>query len=83
MALEAFVTSYESEKLDSESGKEIETIYLIGELNRQLGNYQEAVKWFDMTVRHEFAFKNRLIVTYAREQWALAVEQHSDNKKHD
>lgn len=80
MALEAFVSSYETEKLDAESGKEIETIYLIGELNRQLGNFQEAVKWFDMTVRHEFAFKNRLIVTYAREQWALAVEQYGDNK---
>lgn len=81
MALDAFVTSYETEKLDSETGKELETIYLIGELNRQLGNFQEAVKWFDQTVRHEFAYKNRLIVTYAREQWALAVEQYNDNHK--
>ncbi len=80
LALDAFIDSYENEKLDEMSGKELETIYLIGELNRQLGNFSEAVRWFDQTVRHEFAYKNRLIVTYAREQWALAVEQHNDNR---
>ena len=59
------------------SEKELEIIYLIGELNRQLGNFKEAIRWFEMVVRHEFAFKNRLIKNYAKEQWALSAEQYN------
>ncbi len=80
LALEAFIKSYEQEKLDDVEEKELEIIYLIGELNRQLGNYKESVRWFDMVVRHEFAYKNRLIKNYAKEQWALAAEQHNSSK---
>lgn len=77
LSLDAFVRSYELEKQADDDGKEIEIIYLIGELNRQLGNYKEAIKWYEMVIRHEFAFKNRLIKTYAKEQWALAAEQYN------
>lgn len=80
LALEAFIKSYELEKQDDEEGKELEVIYLIGELNRQLGNYKEAIRWYEMVVRHEFAFKNRLIKTYAKDQWALAAEQYNASK---
>ncbi len=81
LALASFIESYELDKVeDLDEGKELETIYLIGELSRQLGDYKEAIKWFDRVVRHEFAFKNRLIKTYAREQWALAAEQHAKSK---
>lgn len=81
MALAAFVQSYEQESLDHESGKELETMYLIGELNRQLGFYKEAIKWFDGVVRHEYAYKNRLIKGYAQEQWAYAAELFKLEKK--
>lgn len=81
LALASFIESYEQDKPpENEEEKELETIYLIGELNRQLGEYKEAIKWFDRVVRHEFAFKNRLIKTYAREQWALASEEHKEYK---
>lgn len=81
LALEAFIKSYEQEKHEDAEEKELEIIYLIGELNRQLGNFKESVRWFDMVVRHEFAYKNRLIKNYAKEQWALAAEQHSMSKE--
>jgi len=77
LALDAFIRSYESEKQEDEEEKELEIIYLIGELNRQLGNFKEAIRWFEMVVRHEFAFKNRLIKNYAKEQWALSAEQYN------
>lgn len=77
LALEAFVKSYENEKMDDAEEKELEVIYLIGELNRQLGNFKDAIRWYEMVVRHEFAYKNRLIKNYAKEQWALAAEMHS------
>lgn len=76
LALEAFRKSFELEKReDDEDGKELEVIYLIGELNRQLGNFKEAIRWYESVVRHEFAYKNRLIKGYAKEQWALAAEE--------
>lgn len=75
LALDAYIKSYEHEKQEDAEEKELEVIYLIGELNRQLGNYKESVRWFDMVVKHEFAYKNRLIKNYAKEQWALAAEQ--------
>lgn len=78
LALEAFQKSYELEKRDDdEDGKELEVIYLIGELNRQLGNHKEAIRWYESVVRHEFAYKNRLIKGYAKEQWALAAEEYA------
>lgn len=75
MALNAFLASYEQEKFEETPEKEIEIIYLIGELNRQLSNYKEAIRWFDMTIKHEFIYKNRLLKQYAKEQWALSVEE--------
>lgn len=80
LALDAFTKSYEQEKIEDAEEKELEVIYLLGELNRQLGNYKEAIRWFEMVVRHEFAFKNRLIKNYAKEQWALAAEQYNNQK---
>lgn len=80
MALSAFLSSYELEKFEEVPEKELEIIYLIGELNRQLGNYKEAIRWFDMTIRHEFAYKNRLLKQYAKEQWALSVEENNPKK---
>lgn len=81
LALNAFIKSYELEKREEDDEKELEVIYLIGELNRQLGNFKEAIRWYEMVVRHEFAYKNRLIKTYAKEQWALAAEEHNARKK--
>lgn len=81
MALDAFISSYELEKHnEDEREKELEIMYLIGEINRQLGNYKEAIRWFDLTVRHDLAYKNRLIKNYAKEQWALAAEEHNASK---
>lgn len=81
LALQAFVASYETEKFEEAPEKELEVIYLIGELNRQLGNYKEAIRWFDMTVRHELIYKNRLLKQYAKDQWALSAEEYAERKR--
>ncbi|GAU77671.1 DUF2225 domain-containing protein [Fusibacter sp. 3D3] len=79
-ALEAFVQGYETEKRDENDEKELEIIYLLGELNRRMGNYQEAIKWFSNTVNHEFAYKNRMIKSYAKDQWTLCTEAYKIEK---
>lgn len=80
LALQAFVQSIETERYEDEDGKELETIYLVGELNRRLGEYKEAIKWFNKAVNHEYAYKNRMIKTYARDQWALCTEAYKEEK---
>ncbi|KAB2954318.1 DUF2225 domain-containing protein [Heliorestis acidaminivorans] len=50
--------------------------YLIGELYRQIGTYDEAIRWFSRTVMQSSAIKSEPeIERLARDQWALAREQ--------
>lgn len=69
-ALQQYLVLYDQgrtpEKMD-----EITLIYLIGELNRRLGNAEEAVTWFNRVVSHKTARQKPLIVRMAREQWSL------------
>ncbi|MFA6669909.1 MAG: DUF2225 domain-containing protein [Bacillota bacterium] len=69
-ALEHYLILYDRgdtpEKMD-----EITLIYLIGELNRRLGNADDAVIWFSRVVSHEMAKQKPLIVRMAREQWSV------------
>ncbi|MBF4694033.1 DUF2225 domain-containing protein [Fusibacter ferrireducens] len=80
LALDAFVQGFETEKDNGNDEGELETIYIVGELNRRIGNYQEAIKWFSSAVNHELAYKNRMIKNYARDQWALCAEAYKMEK---
>ena len=81
LALDNFVLSYENERFEEGDEKELEIIYLIGELNRRIGNYEEAIKWFSNTVNHEFAYKNRMIKGYARDQWEISAQAYKKEKQ--
>ena len=69
-ALEQYMVLYDRgdtpEKMD-----EITLIYLMGELNRRLGNADDAVIWFSRVVSHSMAGQKPLIVRMAREQWSM------------
>lgn len=80
LAIDSFQHSFENEKLDIDPEKEIEIIYLVGELNRRIGNYKEAIQWFSNVVNHEFAYKTRMIKGYARDQWELSAEAYKLEK---
>lgn len=70
-ALEQYSQIFDRGKMP-ERMDEITLIYLIGELNRRLGNQKDAVMWFNMAVSHEESSKKPLIVRMAREQWSRA-----------
>lgn len=74
-ARDAYRQSFEKENYEEREEKELEILYLMGELSRQLKEYSEAIRWFDKAINHPVAYKNRLIKTYAREQWTLAAEE--------
>ncbi|MGI5880382.1 MAG: DUF2225 domain-containing protein [Syntrophomonadaceae bacterium] len=58
---------------------EVQVVYLIGELNLRLGNYNEAVNWFNQAIFHKNIKGYHQIEKQAREQWALAREKFHGN----
>ncbi|MBO8158361.1 DUF2225 domain-containing protein [Thermosyntropha sp.] len=73
--MQAFTTGNKVGNLD-----EVQLIYLIGELNRRLGNYREAVNWFNKVITHKNIKNSPNIEKMAREQWSLAREEMQKNK---
>ncbi len=64
-ALDNFVMLYEE---DTEIEQVARTMYLVGELNRRLGNEREAVKWFSMLINNH-KNKSPQLAKVARERW--------------
>ncbi len=69
-ALEHYMSVYDT-GIMPENMDEVTLIYLIGELNRRVGNGREAVEWFSRAVSHQMSKEKPLIVKMAREQWSL------------
>lgn len=80
-ALKAFTKAYETEAMPIDTIEEVPMTYLIGELNRQLGNYQQAINWYGKVVDHSEIKHYRHIKIKAREQWHLAKESFNKKRK--
>lgn len=78
--LEAFSSGYHASNMN-----ELQLIYLIGELNRRLGNFKEAVNWFNRVIMHKNIKSFPAIEKMAREQWSLTREEmkEKDYKPYD
>lgn len=79
--IDSFEKSFTTERINDEEYDEIIILYLLGELDRQIGNYNEALKWFDKVLTHKDINKKRHIKIKAREQWSLTRTQYKDQKK--
>lgn len=51
-------------------------MYLIGELNRRLGDYEEAIKWFSRTINNKDIKTEPEINRLVRDQWEIAREDY-------
>ncbi|UJF32329.1 DUF2225 domain-containing protein [Paenibacillus hexagrammi] len=69
-ALDAYVNVYESEGLDLNNAK---LMYLMGELNRRLSSYNEAVKWFSRII-NDRKIMDAGMIRASREQWMATRE---------
>lgn len=69
-ALDAYVSVYETEGSSLNNAK---LMYLIGELNRRLRNYNEAVKWFGRII-NDRSIMDAGMIKASREQWATTRE---------
>jgi uncharacterized protein (DUF2225 family) len=69
-ALDAYVNVYETEGSSLNNAK---LMYLIGELNRRLRNYNEAVKWFGRII-NDRSIMDAGMIKASREQWTTTRE---------
>lgn len=58
---------------------DVKATYLIGELHRRIGNFSEAVNWFNNVITHKDIKQNPQTEKLAREQWALTRQESLEN----
>ncbi len=83
LALNEYEKVFTNSDFDPEKIPEMQVLYMIGELNRRLGNYSEAVKYFATVTEHEDKSRYIKYVNLAREQWKLAVDEHRAERKNN
>ncbi|WP_199620589.1 DUF2225 domain-containing protein [Paenibacillus alkalitolerans] len=69
-ALDSYIKVYELEGIDLNNAR---LMYLIGELNRRLKQYQEAVKWFGRVINDK-KIMDAGMIRACREGWAATRE---------
>lgn len=80
-ALKNYLEAFDKEELPLGNLNEISVLYLLGELSRRLGKFNDAVVWFGKAVASPERGENPRIERMAREQWNLAKEQHKKKGK--
>ena len=68
-----FEEAYYKESLSSVNMDEMKLAYLIGEINRRLGDKEKAIKWFNKVISNHNN-NNQTIKNMAIEQWRLVKE---------
>lgn len=71
---ELYEDAYYNESLIGTNMDQLRLSYLIGEINRRLGNKDKAVKWFNTVISNPDLQFNKALETMAREQWRLTRE---------
>lgn len=74
--LQEYIRVYELEGVGANNAR---LLYLIGEINRRLGNYNEAVKWFSRVV-HDKKIMDGAMIRASREQWQAIREEMAERK---
>ncbi|ALS20504.1 MULTISPECIES: DUF2225 domain-containing protein [Paenibacillus] len=69
-ALAEYTRAFETEAGEMNNAR---LMYLLGELNRRLKNYQEAVKWFGRVINDK-SIMDAAMIHACREQWAVTRE---------
>lgn len=76
-----FEKAYTKEALDIDSEEEITILFIMGEYQRQLGNFRESVQWFSKALENPDIKKKRHLEQRVRNQWALLSESYRNQKE--
>lgn len=82
-AVACFEEAFRYETLPIGNLGEIEILYLLGELNRRLEKYEEAIDWFNKAVTNPMIKRKRNLEVQTREQWRLAKEEYRKQKQEE
>lgn len=74
-ALDLYMKAYEEEDFPINKLDEVTCLYIIGELSRRLGLYDEALNWFSKAIYHQKSKENPKILELARDQVQLTKEE--------
>jgi uncharacterized protein (DUF2225 family) len=68
-AIKQFENTFTSGDFAAKKMSELKVIYLLAELNRQVDNREEAIKYFSKVIQHKERHTEPQTVEMAREQW--------------
>lgn len=74
-ALKAYQDTYENERFPADKLDESTCMYIIGELSRRTGNYDDATKWLSRLIGSPEARKKPALMEAARDQYQLVKAQ--------
>lgn len=77
--LKLAIKEYDASYLYSDfvnSWSALKMLYMLGELNRRVGEFKQAISFFTKIVNDPDRNQDRLILNRTREQWSLATEQY-------
>lgn len=80
-AVACFEDAFFNEPLPVGNLDEVTMLYLIGELKRRLGEYEEAIEWFNKAINNRNIKLKKKLEEQTREQWRLAKEEYSKIKE--
>jgi uncharacterized protein (DUF2225 family) len=76
-----YLAAFDKEEVPIGNLDEISMLYLLGELARRLGKFNDAIVWFGKAVACPGKAENPRIEKLAREQWTLTKEQFKKGEK--
>lgn len=80
-SLAAYIDAHDNEPMPIGKMDEVTVMFLIGELNRRIGNFREAIGWFDRLLNDRKVKKNPRLEKMTREQWQQASSEYKSTKK--
>jgi len=79
-AVRNLTEAFSTERLDEDKENELMILFLLGEMNRRIGNFTDASKWFSMLLADPEVKKRRHLEIRAREQMSATREDFQKTK---
>jgi len=80
-AAQMYEMAYTNEEFEGSGEKEYVVYYLLGELNRKLGEFRKASTFYDMAIRHPEIESQKQIKQMAQEQRMVASDEYRKQKE--
>lgn len=81
LALAEYMSSYYEGDYENLHMSEMSLLYLIGEINRRLKNYHEAIRFFSRVTNHPNRDSDPKYIKFAREQWEATRSLYEQEKQ--